>query len=358
MSDTPPLLVDVRNHLARITLNRPQAHNALTHEMIKSLATHLHMWAHDANVKAILIRGAGEKAFCAGGDVRALYEAGRRGETDMSFFIDEYRLNYEIHTYLARTGKPYIAWMDGIVMGGGMGISQGGSIRIVGDRTRMAMPETLIGLFPDVGGSYFLSRCPGAIGLYLGLTGQTIKAADALYTGLATHYIPTSRQPDFLAAIDRKPNIHAVLEAFSGTPDEPASLPPLREAIDRHFTNQPNVAAILASLATETTQYEWASATIALLKKRSPTMLEVSHRAYERGRSMTLADCFRMELELTRQAFLHGDIFEGIRALMIDKDQAPKWKPATLAEVSPQRVEKFFVPTWQPHPLADLEATA
>ena len=184
------LLVDVRNHIAHLTLNRPKALNALTHDMVKAMTSLLATWAADENVKAIIVRGGGEKAFCAGGDIRALYEAARRGDrSEQEFFREEYTLNFIIHRYLANTGKPYVAWIDGIVMGGGMGVSMGAALRIVGGRTKMAMPETTIGLFPDVGGSYFLSRCPGAIGLYLGLTGQTIKAADALYAGLATHYI-------------------------------------------------------------------------------------------------------------------------------------------------------------------------
>lgn len=355
MTTDSALLVDVRDHIAHVTLNRPAALNALTHDMIRSLATHLRAWEQDANVRAIVVRGAGEKAFCAGGDIRALYEAGKRGESDMSFFIDEYRLNYEIHTYFARTSKPYVAWIDGIVMGGGMGISQGASIRIVGDRTKMAMPETLIGMFPDVGGTYFLSRAPGAIGLYLGLTGQTIKAADALYAGLATHYVATARAAEFDAALAANSTIHAALEAFATSPAEPATLPLLRALIDKHFADKADVPAILASLASETTAQEWAAETIKTLNKRSPTMLAVSHRAITRGRSICLADCFRIEIELTRATFAHGDVLEGIRALVIDKDHAPKWKPATLAEVSPARVEDFFTQKWQPHPLADIE---
>lgn len=357
MTHDAPLLTEIQHHLARVTLNRPKALNALTHEMIQGLAHHLRLWADDENVRAILIRGAGEKAFCAGGDIRGLYELDRRGESGITFFTDEYRLNYAIHTYLANTLKTCIAWMDGIVMGGGMGIAQGASVRIVGDRTKMAMPETLIGMFPDVGGTYFLPRCPGALGLYLGLTGQTINAADALYAGLATHYITSARAAEFDAAIGQNANIHVLLQAFASTPTEPATLPALQNAIDRNFAGKPDVRAIIASLNAETIEHAWAHSTIAILNKRSPTMLEVSHRALTRGAALSLADCFRMELELAAATFAHGDVFEGIRALAIDKDQMPKWKPATLADVTPALIEKFFAPHFATHPLADLGAS-
>ena len=197
------LLTEVRNNIAYLTFNRPQALNALTHDMIHEMSSLLDEWARDDNIKAIILRGAGEKAFCAGGDIRALYDAAKKGNgSQHEFFRQEYELNFNIHRYLVNTGKPIIAWIDGIVMGGGMGVAQGAPIRIVGARTKMAMPETAIGLFPDVGGSYFLSRCPGAIGLYLGLTGQMIKAADALYTGLATHHIATETAFEFDYALD------------------------------------------------------------------------------------------------------------------------------------------------------------
>jgi enoyl-CoA hydratase/carnithine racemase len=236
------LLVDVRQHVAHLTLNRPQALNALTHTMVQELTHLLNSWAIDDRVKAIIVRGAGEKAFCAGGDIRELYEAGKRGDGSAHhFFREEYELNFKIHRYLAAAGKPYVAWMDGIVMGGGMGIAQGAPIRIVGGRTKMAMPETAIGLFPDVGGTYFLSRCPGAIGLYLGLTGQTIRAADALYAGLATHHIASETAFEFDYALDSLVDwhigsslaLHEIADKFSSAPIEQAALPPLRDAIDR-----------------------------------------------------------------------------------------------------------------------------
>jgi enoyl-CoA hydratase/carnithine racemase len=362
---TTELLIDIRNHIAHLTLNRTQALNALTHDMIRHMSSQLKRWSTDENIHAIIVRGAGEKAFCAGGDIRELYEAGKRGDgSHHDFFREEYELNFLIHRYLADTGKPYVAWMDGIVMGGGMGIAQGAAIRIVGGRTKMAMPETIIGLFPDVGGTYFLSRCPGAIGLYLGLTGHTIKAADALYAGLATHHIASETAFEFDYALDSLvdwqrgavPALNEIVKKFSSTPIEPATLPPLRQTIEKHFAAKKNVRDILSSLASETANKDWAQQTIAILQKRSPTMLEVSKRAIERAATMSLANCFHMELDLVTRTFEHGDVVEGIRAALIDKDHAPKWKPTTLADVTTESIDHFFASPWnaESHPLRNL----
>lgn len=364
------LLVDIRNHIAHLTLNRPQALNALSHGMVQVLTELLADWANDDNVKAIVVRGAGEKAFCAGGDIRALYDAAKRGDhSEREFFREEYTLNFIIHKYLVNTGKPYIAWIDGIVMGGGMGISMGAALRIVGSRTKMAMPETAIGLFPDVGGSYFLSRCPGAIGLYLGLTGQVIKAADALYAGLATHHIASESAFEFDYALDSLIDWDAepiaamrdIIQKFARPPIEPGVLAGLRDVIERHFAGKPNISAIIASLESETdaSQIEWAKSTAASLAKKSPTMLEVAKRQIERAATMSLAECFRMEMELVTATFEHGDVVEGIRALLIEKDQSPRWNPATLAEVTTDSVNTFFRERWdkESHPLRNLEST-
>ena len=362
------LLVDIRNHSAHLTLNRPQALNALSHGMVKAMTALLAEWAQADNVKAIMVRGAGDKAFCAGGDIRALYDTANRGDrSEQEFFREEYALNFTIHRYLAMTGKPYIAWIDGIVMGGGMGISQGAVLRVVGGRTKMAMPETAIGLFPDVGGSFFLSRCPGAVGLYLGLTGQIIRAADALYAGLATHHIASESAFEFDYALDSLVDWRAgpiaamrdIVQKFASAPIEPGILPGLRSAIELHFGAKPDVAGIVASLEseTDTSRREWATATAATLKKKSPTMLEVTKRQIDRAATMNLADCFRMEMNLITATFEHGDVVEGIRALLIEKDQAPTWRPPTLAGVSPARVNEFFRPRWDndSHPLKHLQ---
>ena len=316
------MLAHIRAGVATVTLNRPQALNALSFAMLRALSDWLEAWRHDERVRTIVLRGAGTKAFCAGGDVREVSAShangGRPGE---DFFPFEYDLDLRIHRY----PKPIVALLDGIVMGGGMGISQGAALRIVGDRTRMAMPETAIGLFPDVGGSYFLSRTPGRLGEYLGLTGITIEAADALHAGLADLYA---------GAHDRPP---------------PGKLAALRPAIDRHFARA-TVEEIVAALESEqdAAYASWAQETAALLRSRSPTMLKVTLAQLRRGRELALAECFAMELGIVRRCLEHGDFAEGIRAMLVDKDRNPRWRPATLAEVTPAMVESFFKPGGNP----------
>jgi enoyl-CoA hydratase/carnithine racemase len=315
--------------VATVTLNRPAAMNALTLGMIDGLAAWLDTWRTDERVRTIVLRGAGPKAFCAGGDVRNLYES-IRGGSGMAgeFFAREYALDFHIHTY----PKPIVAWLDGIVMGGGMGISQGASLRIVGERTRMAMPETAIGLFPDVGGSYFLSRAPGHLGRYLGLVGVTIAAADAVYCGLAD--------------MDASP-----------VPAEP-SLAALRPAIDLHFAHASMEAIVESLQAEDRAEFrEWAGRTLEALGRRSPSMLKVTLEQLTRARAMTLADCFRMELGMVHASMRHGDLLEGIRAVIVDKDNRPSWTPPSLDAVDPTHVNAFFQPRWDnaQHPLAHLE---
>ena len=312
------IVAEVRNAVATVTLNRPAALNALSFGMLQGLAAWLDAWEKDDRVRMVVLRGAGEKAFCAGGDIRALHDsfkAGTRGHRD--FFEVEYALDYRIHTY----PKTVVAVMDGIVMGGGMGISQGARVRIVGDRTRMAMPETAIGLFPDVGGSYFLSRLPGALGAYLGLVGPALRAADAIYCGLA--------------------------DVNVGAPAA-SEIEALAPAIDLHF-GRDSVPAIIASLEAEKRPEfrDWAAKTLEALAKKSPTMLVVTLEQLRRGARMSLADCFRMELNLMHACFEHGDMMEGIRALL-EKD-SPRWKPRGP-------IEPFFRPRWKgaDHPLASL----
>jgi enoyl-CoA hydratase/carnithine racemase len=316
------ILAHVRNGVATVTLNRPAALNALTIGMLVALRDWLDAWERDESVRMVVLRGAGTRAFCAGGDVRALYGHMKSGVGEHPrFFAVEYALDHRIHAY----PKTIVAVIDGIVMGGGMGIAQGARVRIVGDRTKMAMPETAIGLFPDVGGSYFLSRVPGKVGLYLGLAGPTIGAADAIYCGLADVYVGAQEAPV------------AELEA-------------LRPAIDRHFAHD-SVEAIAASLRGEDDPAlrEWASRTLDALSRRSPTLLAVTLEQLKRGARLTAAECFRMELNLIHACFEQGDMLEGIRALIIEKDNQPRWKP-------PGSIEPFFRPRWAPaqHPLASL----
>jgi enoyl-CoA hydratase/carnithine racemase len=323
------LLAEVRARVATVTLNRPAALNALSYEMLRGLRAWLDAWEKDERVRIIVLRGAGEKAFCAGGDIRALYASRKAGHPEhRDFFEIEYALDHRIHAY----PKTIVAVMDGIVMGGGMGLGQGAGVRIVGDRTKMAMPETGIGLFPDVGGSYFLSRVPGKLGPYLGLVGPTLGAADALYCGLADLYVGDGPLP--------APELAA-----------------LRPAIDEHFAHD-SVADIVASLQAENrpAHASWAAKTLATLAKRSPTMLCVTLEQLRRGAGMGPADCFRMELNLIHACFEQGDFMEGIRALIIEKDNKPRWNPGRIEDVERSAVDNFFRPRWAPgqHPLASL----
>lgn len=356
------LLTEVRGRVGLVTLDRPAALNALSHDMVLALDKLLHEWAGDPGVHAVLVRGAGDKAFCAGGDIRELYQSAiSNGELHREFFIAEYRLDYYTHCY----PKPYVALMDGITMGGGMGIAQGAQLRIVGERTRIAMPEVGIGLFPDVGGSFFLSRLPGALGTYLALTGSQIRAADALCARLADCYLPpeaVARLEDTLTALRWTGNWGTdVTSAVLALASKDLPAPPLeglRPAIERHFA-QGSVADILHSLATEQQPefLQWARETIALMNARSPLMMAVALRQLQLGRTKSLADCFRMELGMMRQCFEHGDAIEGVRAFIAEKDDAPHWNPPHIEDVTPEMVNAFFENRWLEfaHPLAGLE---
>lgn len=363
------LQVEVRNHVAYLTLNRPGALNALTPGMLESMSELFIQWAADPAINAVTSMGAGEKAYCAGGDVRGLYASltATNGKVHDEFFRVEYALNYQMHRFLKNSGKPYIAMIDGIVMGGGMGVAQGATLRIVGERTRMAMPETAIGLFPDVGGSYFLSRCPGAIGLFLGLTGVTIRAADAIHASLADLHMTREAQTKFFAGLDNvkwsdKPlaDVVRLAKSLSTNAPEAAPLLALQPIIEEHFAHKASVAAIIDSLQNESgaEHCDWAQQTVARLQKHSPTLLCVTQRQIETAATMKLADCFRMELNIVEQCLRQRDMVEGIRALLVDKDNQPRWNPATLAEVTSAMVDAFFAPKWSPaeHPLQNLEA--
>ena len=355
------LLVEIRNHIAFVTLNRPQALNSLSYGMVKELSARLSEWEQDDSIYAVLVRGAGEKAFCAGGDVRYIYDSFQADRTEhLQFFCDEYQLDHRIHRY----PKPYVVLMDGIVMGGGMGISQGAQFRIVTDRTRMAMPETAIGLFPDVGASYFLSRLEGALGIYLGITGASIKAPDILYVGLGDLYLDTysvvaldDRLNDIVWSEDHHRDIEMALNTLASELIATPTLEPFSDAIDLHFS-EPSLAVIIASLKNEsrTELTDWTMQTLAGLEKRSPLLMAVTLEQLHRGKRMSLADCFRMELNLVYACFDQGDFIEGIRALIVDKDQRPRWQPPTITEVTQGDIDEFFVPRWSPrdHPLSAL----
>ena len=346
-----------------IVLDRPKALNSLSLAMVRALTQILTSWRDHPEVDAVVIRSSSEKALCAGGDIRFFHDAGRSTPLSGSalledFFTEEYALNHLIHFY----PKPYIALMDGVVMGGGMGIAQGGPqcrVRIVTERTKMAMPEVNIGLFPDVGGSYFLSRAPGALGTYLGVTGVTIGAADALYVGLADHYVPAAEMPALQALIDATEGaaLKAAIEGFAApfrASLGPSSLETQRAAIERHFS-QATVPAMLASLAGDDSEFAQQSAQV--MATRSPLMMCVTHELVRRGAALDVADCLRMERTLVRHNFEHGEVLEGVRALVIDKDNAPKWNPPSMDAVTEAMVQRFFEPVWPDwaHPLRHLK---
>jgi enoyl-CoA hydratase/carnithine racemase len=355
---------EIVHHIGILTLDRPNALNSLSLQMIRGLTGTLLSWRADAAVDAVVIRSSSEKAFCAGGDIRFFYDAGQSTPAGGSalledFFTEEYTLNHLIH----RFPKPYIALMDGVVMGGGMGISQSGAgsqLRIVTERTKMAMPEVNIGLFPDVGGSYFLPRTPGKIGNYLGITGDAIGAADAIYAGLADIYIPSAQIPALNALLAERPTadllqtIRQFAAAFQTEIDVAnCALAKNRAAIDRHFGHA-SVSAIIASLNADGEPF--AQKILASQHKRSPLMMCVTLELLQRGGTLQVADCLRLERGVVRRCFEQREILEGVRALVIDKDNAPQWNPAQLADVSDELVASFFAPPWpaHAHPLRDL----
>ena len=363
MTDHIHTIVD--NGIGHIILDRPKALNSLSLDMVRKLTQTLLTWKNDALIRAVVVRSSSDKAFCAGGDIRFFYDVGRATPQGGSaliedFFTEEYTLNHLAHYY----PKPYIAILDGIVMGGGMGIAQAGpscQLRIVTERTKMAMPEVNIGLFPDVGGSHFLSRTPGQIGPYLGVTGEIIRAADAIYADLADIYLPSEHLPallDFMK-ITNAANVRAAIRNFASSFQNQvdpvnSTLANERDAIDRHFAHD-NVKAIVASLAQDNSPF--AQKALAVIKTRSPLMMCVTLAQLRRGATMNVADCLRMERNMVRRNFEHGEILEGVRALVIDKDNAPKWSPATLEEVTPEMVARFFEPVWPDyaHPLRELK---
>jgi enoyl-CoA hydratase/carnithine racemase len=365
--------VDCRivNRVAILTLDRPSALNALSHEMVLELAGHVERCRTDDNVAALVLRGNGDKGFCAGGDVRALYQASNAaspaGSTPawQQFFIDEYRLDFALHAF----PKPIVALMDGITMGGGMGLAQAATLRIATERSKIAMPETRIGFVPDVGATRFLSVMPVELALYVGLTGATLSGADAVRCGLADACVPSEWLRTFEARLERMSRgdvRHRLAEVFVPPANvEPhAAIETFAAPIAKHFAARHTMPEIMASLAADLRTdpprelRTWLQATLDALDAHSPTMLHVTREALLRGRSMTLAECFRMELGIATRAIEEGDFREGVRAHLVDKDRRPVWRPATLAEVGQERERHFLRSPWagDTHPLAGLGA--
>ena len=382
-----PIISEVKGRAGLLTLNRAKALNALSLAMIRDLTASLLAWRDDPAIAVVAMRGMGKPAaaggaeqafgaFCAGGDIRFFHQAALAGNPELEdFFTEEYRLNHLIHSY----PKPVVAFMDGIVMGGGMGLAQGASARIVTARTKMAMPETHIGLFPDVGGGYFLSRCAGHLGEYLALTGQVIDGPQAVVAGLADQVVQVARlghlwdaladygsaeadtgfgDPGSDASATAAGNV-AVAATATAVPD------PLDQArIDRYF-GLPSISAMVQALESDAASDGWARTTAAALRQRSPLMLHVTLEQIRRARGMALADDLRMERDLVRHCFYPAhlarsgaatDVVEGIRALAVDKDHAPRWAPARIEDITPTMVAPYFQSPWpaQAHPLRDL----
>ena len=401
MNEENFVIVEERGNAGLITLNRPKALNALSLGMVRQINAALLKWRDQANIQLVAIRGMGKAAdasttagvsssfqpfgsFCAGGDIRFFHQAALAGDPALEdFFTEEYSLNHLIHTY----PKAYVSFLDGIVMGGGMGIAgHGGTncVRIVTERTKMAMPETAIGLFPDVGGGYFLSRCPDFVGEYIALTGDTLTGTQAVVFELASHELDAASLPDLWerlasASFNNSTEVKRYLRDdfisqmkfgndkdesnFSGRMDAFRTADrETRPQINAHFSKQ-SVFEIVLSL--ESDPSEWARKTVATLRKRSPLMLHVTLELIRRTRRMSLADDLRLERDLVRHCFstqhlqrsgAATETAEGIRALAVDKDHAPKWNPARLEDITPEMFEPFFTSPWPSasHPLRHL----
>jgi len=334
-SNDDHVLFERRGRALIITLNRPAQLNALTRGMCDRIQQALYTGMADADVALVIVEGAGERAFCAGGDVIGMYHAGRAGSTAWEdFFHDEYRMNQTVAVY----PDPYVALLDGVTMGGGVGLSIHGHYRIVTERTLFAMPETGIGLIPDVGGTFALPRMPGEIGTWVALTGARLEAADCVYAGIATHYVPSERLPllrELLA--DGSEPVDAVLATLHVNPGE-APLAAMRDAIDFHFGHD-SVEAIQASLAEGD---EWALAQHATIARMSPTSLKLTLRALRLGAGESIEAALRTEYRVVCEIKHGHDFYEGIRAQLIDKDKASRWSPATLAEVDDAGLDRYF----------------
>jgi len=353
-------------------LNAGKSLNALSLPMIRLLDPQLQRWATDPGIACVVVYGAGEKAFCAGGDVRSLYQAIAEHQgpppnpANLAFFSEEYRLDYRIHAY----PKPVLVWGSGIVMGGGLGLMAGASHRVVTETSRVAMPEISIGLFPDVGGSYFLSRIPDRIGLFLALTGASINGADLLSVKLADYFLRAADRDtlfDKLAASadwsGSAEHNHQTLSALlNGLAEQAAALKP-ESNLQKHAATLAKLVAgnTLAEVRDAITSYSgedaWLRRAASTLAAGSPTTAALIWELLHRAETLSLAEVFRLELIVALQCCAHPDFYEGVRALLIDKDNAPRWTPPTAAELSPEWIAEHFVaPPWPQgqHPLADL----
>ncbi len=349
MSHDEEVIARVEGGVGRLTLNRPQALNALTRNMCEMISRALLAWEADDQVRGVLIDHAGERGFCAGGDIRLIQESGKGdGAAARAFFASEYRMNELMFRY----AKPIVAVMDGVTMGGGVGVSQPARYRIATERTLFAMPEADIGLFPDVGAGWHLAHLPGETGLWLALTGARLRGADCLALGIATHFVDSARTDAFKAALAAGEDIEAALARFASDPG-PAPVAGQRAAIDRLFAHQ-TVEEIVAAL--EADGSEWAQAQLAAITRKCPTTHKVSLREIREGaRRASFADEMAAEYRIAVRMVHRPDFIEGVRAVILDKDNAPRWDPPRLEAVTEAMVEALFaeLPSdeeWTPFP--------
>ncbi|OAN50839.1 enoyl-CoA hydratase [Paramagnetospirillum marisnigri] len=344
MSDAETI-ISQQGGVGRIILNRPKVLNALSLAQYHDLTRILVAWEEDDSVRLVVLEGAGERAFCAGGDIRAVWDAQKRGDHAFNhdIFRTEYRLNRRIH----RFPKPYVSLLDGICMGGGAGLSVNGGWRVATERTQFAMPETGIGFFPDVGATHFLNRCPGRLGLYLGLTGARLGPADCVWAGIATHFVPVERLEalrEALALASRAADVAAEVEAtLARFHVDPGPGPmALRRDLVEHCFGGDSLDGIIDALRADKSEWAWDS--LEALTGRSPTSLTVTFRQLTEGRGMAFDKAIAREYRLACRFLAGRDLYEGIRAQVVDKDRSPRWSPANLSEVDDLAVEAYFSP--------------
>ena len=341
MAGNADIIFEQNNRCGVVTLNRPKALNAMTYDMFAALGDNYKKWADDPHIYGVIMQSAGGRAFCSGGDIKALYDWWRAG--DIATILKLYGTEYQHNWTLERFTKPHVALIDGIVMGGGVGVSIYGTHRVAGDNYRFAMPEVGIGFFPDVGATYFLSRLAGKTGLYLALTGRAIGPADAYYLELVTHCIPSSHCAAIAEALSDAEPVDALLEGLHQDPG-PSDIAARQAEIDRLFSGS-SVEEVLASLDGETgAQKNWAREIAAEIRTKSPTGLKVAFQQMKRGPELGLDDALRLEYAIARRFMEGSEFFEGIRAAIVDKDQQPAWSPASLEEITDEMIEHCFSP--------------
>tara|TARA_A100001015_G_scaffold307399_1_gene403236 strand:+ start:452 stop:1504 length:1053 start_codon:yes stop_codon:yes gene_type:complete len=336
------LLVEKQNSTIILTLNREKVLNALNLNMVRIISKNILQWKNDDNVSGVLIRGLGDKSFCAGGDIVSVYHNRRDKNSTLfyDFFREEYLLNYEISQF----GKPWISLLNGIAMGGGLGLSVHGSHRIVSEKTITAMPETAIGLFPDVGGGYFLSRMQGYLGTYLALTGITLDGENSLYAGIGTNILENSSVNDFVKEIldlgkYNKNDIDNLIVKYDNYKTINPSLKKDKLLINKNF-NKENIQEIFKSLKIENS--DWSKKQLSILNKKSPTSMAVATKQLILSKELDIKECLKMEFRICQAMMSKHDFYEGVRANLVDKDRNPNWKPKNISELDDIEVDSHF----------------